>query len=66
VRRTVRRRAFAATGEIECGESPSPVRCGVRVEDVLSRLRAGDRMADVAEDFGLEDEELSSLLLQAA
>ncbi|WP_345799733.1 DUF433 domain-containing protein [Microbacterium sp. Kw_RZR3] len=45
---------------------PTIARLGVRVEDVLSRLRDGDPMADVAQDFGLEDEELTSLLLQAA
>jgi len=45
---------------------PTIARIGVRVEDVVSRVRAGETMADVAEDFGLADVELRSLLLQSA
>lgn len=45
---------------------PTIARNGVRVEDVVSRVRAGESMADVAEDFSLESVELRSLLLQAA
>ncbi|WP_441898986.1 DUF433 domain-containing protein [Microbacterium sp.] len=45
---------------------PTIARLGVRVEDVVSRVRAGEPMTEVAEDFGLEDLELRSLLLQAA
>lgn len=45
---------------------PTIARLGVRVEDVVSRVRAGEAMIDVADDFGLEDVELRSLLVQAA
>ena len=45
---------------------PTIARLGVRVEDVVSRVRAGEPMVEVAEDFGLEDAELRSLLVQAA
>ncbi len=45
---------------------PTIARLGVRVDDVLSRLRAGDPMTDVADDFGLDEGELTSLLVQAA
>ncbi|WP_439692630.1 DUF433 domain-containing protein [Curtobacterium sp. SP.BCo] len=45
---------------------PTVARIGVRVEDVVSRVRAGEPMADVADDFGLEAAELRSLVLQAA
>jgi len=45
---------------------PTVDRIGVRVEDVVSRVRAGESMTDVADDFGLEAVELRSLLLQAA
>lgn len=45
---------------------PTIARLGVRVEDVLSRVRSGEAMVEVAEDFGLQDEELASLLVQAA
>lgn len=45
---------------------PTIARLGVRVEDVVSRVRAGESMIDVAEDFGLERPELRSLLFQAA
>ncbi|MFJ4297823.1 DUF433 domain-containing protein [Curtobacterium sp. NPDC089689] len=45
---------------------PTVAKIGVRVEDVVSRVRAGEAMSDVADDFGLEPVELRSLLLQAA
>lgn len=45
---------------------PTVDRIGVRVEDVVSRVRAGESMTDVADDFELEAVELRSLLLQAA
>jgi uncharacterized protein (DUF433 family) len=45
---------------------PTVARTGVRVEDVISRVRAGEAMSDVAADFDLDDIELRSLLLQAA
>ena len=45
---------------------PTIARLGVRVEDVVSRVRAGEPMADVADDFGLKKFELRSLLVQAA
>ncbi len=45
---------------------PTVDRIGVRVEDVVSRVRAGESMTDVADDFALEAVELRSLLLQAA
>lgn len=45
---------------------PTIARIGVDVEDVLSRVRAGEAMTDVAGDFGLAEEEIRSLLLQAA
>lgn len=43
---------------------PTVDRLGVRVEDIVSRVRAGEAMDDVAEDFGLERRELRSLILQ--
>ncbi len=45
---------------------PTIARLGVRVEDVVSRVRAGEAMTDVADDFGLKKAELRSLLIQAA
>jgi len=45
---------------------PTVARIGVRVEDVVSRVRAGESMTDVADDFALDAVELRSLLLQAA
>jgi len=45
---------------------PTVERLGVRVDDVLSRVRAGEALADVADDFGLEHRELRSLIVQAA
>ncbi|OMH25188.1 hypothetical protein BKD30_06475 [Tersicoccus phoenicis] len=45
---------------------PTVARLGVRVEDVVSRMRAGEPMIEVADDFGLEDDEIRSLLVQAA
>ena len=45
---------------------PTVDRLGVRVEDIVSRVRAGEPMEEVAEDFGLERQELRSLILQTA
>lgn len=45
---------------------PAVARLGVRVEDIISRIRAGETMIDVSADFGLSDDELSSLWVQAA
>ncbi|MWV48169.1 DUF433 domain-containing protein [Rathayibacter sp. VKM Ac-2803] len=45
---------------------PTIARLGVRVEDVLSRVRAGEPLAEVGDDFGLERRELRSLIIQAA
>ena len=45
---------------------PTIDRIGVRVEDVLSRVRAGEALRAVAEDFDLEPRELRSLIIQAA
>jgi len=45
---------------------PTIDRLGVRVEDVLSRVRAGEPFSDVAHDFGLADAEMRSLWVQAA
>lgn len=45
---------------------PTIQRLGVRVDDVLSRIRAGELLADVGDDFGLEPREIRSLILQAA
>jgi len=45
---------------------PTVARLGVRVEDIVSRVRAGEAMEEVAEDFGLERRELRSLVVQAA
>ncbi|WP_414684406.1 DUF433 domain-containing protein [Microbacterium sp.] len=40
---------------------PTVQRLGVRVEDVVSRVRAGEAMDDVAEDFDLARSELRSI-----
>lgn len=45
---------------------PTIARLGVSVESVVSRVRAGEPMHDVSEDFGLTGDEIRSLLLQAA
>lgn len=45
---------------------PTIDRIGVRVADVVSRVRAGEAIEEVADDFGLERPELRSLILQAA
>lgn len=45
---------------------PTIDRLGVRVEDVLSRVRAGERVVEVADDFGLQPKEIRSLIVQAA
>lgn len=45
---------------------PTIDRLGVRVEDVLSRVRAGERLTDVADDFSLQPKEIRSLIMQAA
>lgn len=45
---------------------PTIARLGVSVESVLSRVRAGEPMRDVGDDFGLEAAEMRSLLLHAA
>jgi uncharacterized protein (DUF433 family) len=45
---------------------PTVDRIGVRVEDIVSRVRAGEPLGDVADDFGLERPEMRSLILQAA
>lgn len=45
---------------------PTIARIGVRVEDVLSRVRAGESVTEVADDFGLAPREVRSLILQAA
>ena len=45
---------------------PTIDRLGVRVEDVLSRIRAGEPMEDVGDDYGLEPREIRSLIIQAA
>lgn len=44
---------------------PTIARLGVRVDDVVNRLRAGESMRDVADDFGLSKAELQSLWVQA-
>lgn len=45
---------------------PTVARLGVRVEDIVSRVRAGEPMEAVADDFDLDRRELRSLVLQAA
>lgn len=43
---------------------PTVDKLGVRVEDIVSRVRAGEPMDEVADDFGLKRRELRSLVLQ--
>lgn len=45
---------------------PTIARLGVSVEDVVSRVRAGEPFVDVGDDFGLTDAEIRSLWVQAA
>ncbi|WP_298862708.1 DUF433 domain-containing protein [uncultured Microbacterium sp.] len=45
---------------------PTIAKLGVRVEDVVSRVRAGESMMEVGDDFGLSDAEMRSLWVQAA
>ncbi len=45
---------------------PLMVRGGARVEDVVDRFVAGDRMADIASDFGVSAEELEDVIRVAA
>jgi len=45
---------------------PTIDRIGVRVEDVLSRARAGETLGDISDDFGMQPDEVRSLILQAA
>lgn len=45
---------------------PTVDRIGVGVEDILSRVRAGEPLAEVGDDFGLDARELRSLIIQAA
>lgn len=35
--------------------------CGVRVKDIVDRLRAGDSIADVAKDFGVHTDSVQLL-----
>ncbi|MFD8557469.1 DUF433 domain-containing protein [Streptosporangium canum] len=48
------------------GGQPTLTRRGIRVADVLSRLRAGEGAGDVAEDYDLQLNEVEALLPQAA
>ncbi|MEU1877853.1 DUF433 domain-containing protein [Streptosporangium sp. NPDC020072] len=48
------------------GGQPTLARRGVRLADVLSRLRAGEGSRDVAEDYDLRLEEVEALLPQVA
>lgn len=59
-------RAEVVVDPLRNSGQPTIDRIGVSVESVVSRVRAGEPMADVAEDFGLAKRELQSLLLQAA
>jgi uncharacterized protein (DUF433 family) len=59
-------RAAVVVDPLRNSGRPTVARIGVAVDDVVSRVRAGEAMADVAEDFGLHDDEMYSLLLQAA
>lgn len=45
---------------------PTVDRLGVRVEDIVGRVRAGEPMRDVADDYDLAPRELRSLILQTA
>lgn len=45
---------------------PTVDRIGVRVEDIVSRVRGGEPMEEVADDFGLRRAEVKSLILKAA
>lgn len=45
---------------------PTIDRLGVRVDDVLSRVRAGESLREVGDDFDLKPRELRSLIIQAA
>lgn len=45
---------------------PTVAKQGVAVDDVLNRLRAGEEIALVADDYGLPQEEVLSLSRQAA
>ena len=42
---------------------PTVARVGVTVEDIVSRARAGEPMADLADDFALDIEDIRSLVL---
>lgn len=59
-------RAQVVVNPLRNSGRPTIARLGVRVDDVVSRVRAGEAMSDVADDFGLADAELRSLLVQAA
>ncbi|MEV4097516.1 DUF433 domain-containing protein [Streptosporangium saharense] len=48
------------------GGQPTLARRGIRLNDVLSRLRAGEDRHDVAEDYDLRLEEVEALVPQAA
>ncbi|MFD0887079.1 DUF433 domain-containing protein [Streptosporangium algeriense] len=48
------------------GGQPTLARRGVRLTDVLSRLRAGEDSRDVADDYDLRLEEVEALIPQAA
>lgn len=48
------------------GGQPTLARRGIRVADVVSRLRAGEDMREVAEDYDLRLNEVEALLPQAA
>ena len=48
------------------GGQPTLARRGVRVTDVLGRLRSGENRHDVADDYGLELNEVEALLPQVA
>ena len=45
---------------------PTVRRLGVRVNDIVGRIRAGESKQDVADDYGLEGSELRSLILKTA
>lgn len=48
------------------GGQPTVARRGIRVADVLNRLKAGEDRLDVAEDYDLQLNEVEALLPQAA